>query len=52
MFTQSNQHFRYRAAAIILHDGAVLMAKNNHDDYYYSVGGTVGVPMRLAVLAA
>lgn len=36
----TNQYyFRYRAAAIIIEDGAVLMAKNDVDDHYYSVGG-------------
>lgn len=33
--------FRMRAAAVILHDGCVLMAKNERDPYYYSVGGAV-----------
>lgn len=33
--------FRYRAAAIIVEDGCVLLAGNGVDDYYYSVGGAV-----------
>lgn len=33
--------FRFRACAIIIENGCVLMAKNDRDDYYYSVGGAV-----------
>lgn len=33
--------FRYRAAAIIVEDGCVMFARNEVDDYYYSVGGAV-----------
>ncbi|MCG6568369.1 NUDIX hydrolase [Tessaracoccus sp. Y36] len=33
--------FRYRAAAVILHDGHVLMARNQSNSYYYSIGGGV-----------
>lgn len=33
--------FRYRAAAIIIEDGCVLMAGNCLEDNYYSVGGAV-----------
>ena len=33
--------FRYRAAAIIVEDGCVLFARNEVDNYYYSVGGAV-----------
>lgn len=40
-FTRGNQWFRYRAAGIIIKDDAVLMVGNNHNDYYYSVGGAV-----------
>lgn len=36
-------YFRYRAAAIIIEDGAILMAKNDIDDHYYSVGGGVHI---------
>ncbi|MEL4357562.1 MULTISPECIES: NUDIX hydrolase [unclassified Luteococcus] len=40
-FDDDGRWFRYRAAAIILHDGCVLMARNHRDDYLYSVGGGV-----------
>lgn len=40
-FEQDNFWFRYRAAAIIIEDNCVLMAYNNVDDYYYSIGGGV-----------
>jgi ADP-ribose pyrophosphatase YjhB (NUDIX family) len=40
-FTVNEGWFRYRSAAIIIEDGYVLMAKNDLDDYYYSVGGAV-----------
>ncbi|WP_461368323.1 NUDIX hydrolase, partial [Candidatus Darwinibacter acetoxidans] len=33
--------FRYRAAAIIIEDGCVLLAGNELEDYYYSIGGGV-----------
>lgn len=33
--------FRLRACGIIIKDGAVLMVKNNIDDYFYSVGGAI-----------
>ena len=33
--------FRYRAAAIIVEENCVLFARNEVDDYYYSVGGAV-----------
>lgn len=33
--------FRYRAAAIIIEEGCVLMAYNEEGDYYYSIGGGV-----------
>ncbi|MDF2880800.1 MAG: hydrolase, nudix family [Clostridiaceae bacterium] len=33
--------FRYRSAAIIIEDNCVLMASNELDPYYYSVGGGV-----------
>lgn len=33
--------FRYRAGAIIVEDECVLMAKNDRDPYFYSVGGAV-----------
>ncbi|MGL5541499.1 MAG: NUDIX hydrolase [Erysipelotrichaceae bacterium] len=40
-FVQGRNWFRYRAAAIILEEGCVLFAKNERDDYYYSIGGAV-----------
>jgi len=40
-FTIDEGWFRYRSAAIIIENGCVLMAKNDLDDYYYSVGGAV-----------
>lgn len=40
-FTNESNWFRYRAAAIIVEDGCVLLAGNADEDYYYSVGGGV-----------
>lgn len=40
-FVNENGWFRYRAAAIIIENGHVLFAKNEIDDYYYSIGGGV-----------
>ena len=40
-FTAGNQWFRYRAAAIIVENGCVLLAGNEEEDYLYSVGGGV-----------
>ncbi len=40
-FTSGNDRFRYRAVAIIIEDGCVLMAGNEKADYLYSVGGGV-----------
>lgn len=40
-FTRGEFWFRYRVGAIIIEDGCVLMAKNDVDDYYYSIGGGV-----------
>ena len=40
-FTKENNWFRYRAAAIIIEDDCVLFAGNEHEDYYYSIGGGV-----------
>lgn len=40
-FVNENSWFRYRVGAIIIEDGCVLMAKNEADPYYYSVGGGV-----------
>jgi hypothetical protein len=40
-FTNEEGWFRFRAAAIIIEDGCVLMANNELAPYYYSVGGGV-----------
>jgi 8-oxo-dGTP pyrophosphatase MutT (NUDIX family) len=40
-FTKENNWFRYRAAAIIIENDCILFAKNEIDDYYYSIGGGV-----------
>jgi ADP-ribose pyrophosphatase YjhB (NUDIX family) len=42
-FTKGNGWFRYRAAAIIIENGCVLFAKNDSEDYYYSIGGGVHI---------
>ncbi len=36
-FTRENKWFRYRAAAIIIEEDCVLFARNEIDDYYYSI---------------
>lgn len=40
-FINGNDRFRYRAGAIIVEDGYVLLATNAAVDYYYSIGGAV-----------
>lgn len=40
-FTKDKDWFRYRAAAIIVENDCILFAKNDVDDYYYSIGGGV-----------
>lgn len=40
-FISDGVKFRYRSAAIIMADNCVLLAKNDRDNYYYSVGGGV-----------
>lgn len=40
-FINGNDRFRYRAGAIIVEDGHVLLATNAAADYYYSIGGAV-----------
>lgn len=40
-FTREKNWFRYRAAAIIVEDDCVLLAGNERDKYFYSVGGGV-----------
>lgn len=42
-FITEDLWFRYRAAAIIVEDGYILLAENDRDDYLYSVGGGVKV---------
>lgn len=42
-FRDGNKRFRYRACGVIIEDGCVLFAKNDIDDYYYSIGGAVMV---------
>ena len=42
-FTNGTKRFRYRACAIIIEDDYILFAKNERDDYYYSIGGAVEV---------
>lgn len=39
--TKDSHWFRYRAAAIIVEDGCVLLVGNASENYYYSVGGGV-----------
>lgn len=40
-FVSKDRYFQVRAAAVIIEDGCVLLAKNDTADYYYSVGGGV-----------
>ena len=40
-FERGGLLFRLRAAAIIIHEGCVLMVRNDCASYYYSVGGAV-----------
>ena len=40
-FKQENNWFRYRAGAIIVENDCVLFAGNEHEDFYYSIGGGV-----------
>ncbi|MFT4110974.1 NUDIX hydrolase [Propionicimonas sp.] len=40
-FDEDGRWFRYRAAAVILHEGRVLMARNEVEPYFYSIGGGV-----------
>ncbi len=42
-FTFENNWFRYRATAIIIESGSVLLASNEKSDYYYAVGGGVHI---------
>jgi len=38
-FRTREGRFNYRVGAIIIHQGKVLMIKNNQVPYFYSVGG-------------
>ncbi len=40
-YDEDGRWFRYRAAAIIIQDGSVLMARNDAEPYFYSIGGGV-----------
>ena len=40
-FDVENERFQFRAGAVIIEDGCVLLAKSDFADYYYSVGGAV-----------
>lgn len=40
-FSRDDNWFRYRAGAIVVEDGCVLMVGNERDNYLYSVGGGV-----------
>ena len=40
-FDAEDYRFHLRAAAIIIEEGHILLAKNDAADYYYSVGGGV-----------
>ncbi len=40
-FTKESNWFRYRVGGIIVEDGYVLLAGNEREDYYYSIGGGV-----------
>ncbi len=40
-FTDGCKWFRYRAGAIIVEDGCVLLVGNENENYLYSVGGGV-----------
>lgn len=40
-FTKDGNWFRYRAGAIIVEEGCVLLARNQIDNYFYTIGGGV-----------
>ncbi len=40
-FDSENERFQFRAAAVIIEEDCVLLAKTDAADYYYSVGGAV-----------
>lgn len=47
-FVRDGNRFRYRAGAIIVEDGCLLLVTNASSDYYYSVGGGVHLGERAA----
>jgi ADP-ribose pyrophosphatase YjhB (NUDIX family) len=42
-FQRGDRWFRYRATAVIIEGGYVLMARNDRDPFYYAVGGGVRI---------
>ena len=40
-YTNGHQRFRYRAATIIIEEGAICFMSSPSEDYHYSVGGAV-----------
>lgn len=40
-YTNGHQRFRYRAAAVIIEEGAICFMSSPSEDYHYSVGGAV-----------
>lgn len=40
-YSNGHQRFRYRAAAIIIEEGAICFMSSATEDYHYSVGGAV-----------
>lgn len=42
-FERQGHRFQFRAGAIIIEDGCVLLAKTDEADYYYNVGGGVHI---------
>lgn len=40
-FTNQNGIFSLRAAALIIHDNKLLLAKSDNHDCYYTVGGGI-----------
>lgn len=40
-FIENQARFRYRAAAVIIEEGAVAFMTNPDENYYYSLGGAV-----------
>ena len=40
-YTQGQERFRYRAAALIIEEEALCVISSPSEDYFYSVGGAV-----------